>query len=208
MVQQEKDKLLHLYTRHTNLSIPYSDYVGYDKFPEQNKDMLGKIITIKYYNIDHYKDTYNEKEDTNKDDIYTADCIVLRFDIVEPYRLITISRDGCYIFISDSRKYDTVVAQYPVQMSEYIGVKVKDQYAGVLKEIDAVTLRVDDGEPCYSVIMEYIGDKIRFVLGDECFSKLQNYIDGGSIDNPRSLTKVEIADIRKNLIGGKEIKWY
>jgi hypothetical protein len=209
MVQQEKDKLLHLHTRHTNLSIPYSDYVGYDKFPEQNKDILGKQVQIKYWNIDYYHGSSTDYEDNHKEYIFIAECLVLRCDNVKPFKMILVSLDYRHIFVTDSRKYDTIVTQYPVQLTEYIGVNVKDQYVATLTDIDAVTLRVDEGEPCYSVIMEYIeGDKVRFVLGDECFSKLGEYVNGEQYKYSRLMSEDEIARMRKSLMEGKEILWY
>lgn len=209
MIKLQKEKLLHLHTRHTNLYTPYSDYVGYDKFPEQNKDLIGEIITIRYHNIDYYHSGSSTYYEDNHDEyIFKSDCKVLRCDNVEPFKMILVSLDYRHIFVTDSRKYDTIVAQYPVQLTEYIGINVKDRYAATSTDIDAVTLRVDEGEPCYSVIMEYVEEnKVRFVLGDECFSKLGEYVNGEQNKYSRLLTDDEIIIMRKELMEGKEI-WY
>ena len=209
MIKLQKEKLLHLHTRHTNLYTPYSDYVGCNKFPEQNKDLIGQIIPIKYHNFDYYHSgSSTEYEDNHDEFIFISDSKVVRCDNVEPFKMILVSLDYRHIFVTDSRKYDTIVTQYPVQLTEYIGVKVKDRYAATSVEINAVTLRVDEGEPCYSVIMEYISETVvRFVLGDECFSILGDYVNGEQDKYFRTLTDNEIIKIRKELLEGKEI-WY
>jgi hypothetical protein len=53
---------------------------------------------------------------------------------------------------------------------------VNDQYVGEISEIQGVTLRVDNGEPCESVIVEFYKDNtLRFLVGEECQSKLYDY---------------------------------
>ena len=177
MVQQLKDDLLHKRTRHTNLFVPHCEHVGANKFPTQNTALLDTYVTIKFRNM--YK---VEVEDIigpdlhDPHDIFEANCRVVRCDISEPYRMIGITDDCQFILVTDSRYWETMVVQYPIQFNEFCGIKVQDQYVAQHNWINAVTLRVDNGEPCYSVIVEYLEDDyIRFVLGDECFSKLIDY---------------------------------
>ena len=92
-------------------------------------------------------------------------------------------------------------------MNEYIGLQCEDQYAGEIVSLKSVTLRVDKCEPCYSVLMEYIGDKkVRFILGDEVISKIIMYQDD-NIDTffREPLTDAEIITMRKSAIEGKTI---
>ena len=181
MVQQQKDLLLHLHTKHTNLCIPYSDYVNSDRFPQQHPLLLGNTVKIKYrdmYIVDDLEDDIKEPDKYDPHDIYEAECKVLRCDMVEPYRMICISLDYKFMFVTDFRYYEEIVVQYPIQYSQFIGITTRDQYVGIIPEIKGVTLRVDDGEPCYSIIMEYMEDnKVRFLLGDECFARFYDYYD-------------------------------
>lgn len=183
MVQQLKDDLLHKRTRHTNLSVPCSKYVNGNTFPDQNKELLNTTVIIKYRNM-YIADEVIEKGpdvDGDQHDIYETSCIVVRCDLIEPYRMICISTDYMHIFVTDSRYYKEMVVQYPIQFNEFIGIAVFDQYVGEIPEIKGCTLRVDNGEPCYTIIIEFLYDNyVRFVLGDECFSKLYDYY---GIDN-------------------------
>lgn len=180
MVNQIYDDLLHIRTRHTNLSIPRCNNITGSNFPEQDKDKLCTYISLKHrdmYVNDDLKDTYEgrpEMYDPNR--IYTEDFYIVRFDVEEPYRLIGISKDYKFVIINDTRYYNEKVSEYPIQITPFISLLVKDQYCGEIPEVNGVTIRVDNGEPCYSVIAEFYEDNsLRFVLGDECFTKLFDY---------------------------------
>lgn len=156
--------LLHKRNEHTNLSFPYSSHVTESTFPDQNTDLLGTIIPVKFRNM------YNLGESEK------IDCKVIRCDNVEPYKMVTISDNFYFIFVLDSRYYKSQVVQYPLQLSELIGITCFNQYNFMKKEIKAVTIRVDNGEPCQSVLVEFVSnDTIRILLGDECLSRLSEY---------------------------------
>lgn len=229
MVEQLKDDLLHHRTRHTNLMVPYSDYVKGDKFPIQDLNLLDTYVDIRFrnmYKVELPEEYLSKQEKLDPRDIYTAHCRVLRCDSTEPYRMICISDTYEFIFVTDSRYWQETVVQYPIQFNEFIGIKVFDQYVGEIPEIKGVTLRVDNGEPCYSVIIEFLADnQVRFVIGDECFSKLYDYygedndydgrdsvdypepfkdLDGGHVPKITSITQFIIvdggsADLLKNI---------
>ena len=214
MVSQLYDVLLHILTRHTNKEKPYSDYVSGDTFPAQNSELLNTEVTIKYRDYYQYdnanmrRETSGRPSDDNQtsysigpddyDDnlIRTDKFTVLRADAAEPYRLIAVNRDYTRILVNSSKptdtgyEFDTLVSEYPVQYNEYIGIGVYAQYPGDERQIKACTLRVDHGEPCHSIMMEYLGStgKVRFTFGDEHFSVLYDYFDyDGSRDyNGRS----------------------
>lgn len=206
MVQQLKDDLLHLRTRHTNLMIPFCEYISSDKFPEQNMELLDTIVPIKFRNmyiVDREDLTEVEKIDPN--DVYTENCRVLRCDNTEPYRMICISESYEFMLVTDSRYWEEKVVQYPIQFNEFVGIEVFDQYPAEIPEIKGVTLRVDNGEPCYTIICEFLADnKVRFLIGDECFSKLHDYY-GTNIDYD-GRDSVEYKEECKDVDGGRITK--
>lgn len=169
MTLRSQDKILHEWTKHTNLLIPYSDFVSYNKFPVQNDLLLNSTVEIKYRNM------YIVDGDNLEDKVFTAKCKVVRADLVVPYIMICISLDYQQIFVTDTRNYESFIARYPIQLDDFIGIELEDQYIGSLDRIHGITLRVDNGEPCYSVILETFEDSYRFVLGDECQSIMKNY---------------------------------
>ena len=203
MAKQNEDLLLHKLTRHTNLEMPFSNYVSIDNFPEQNKSMIGSTITLKYRNM-YFVDIedYEGPDKYDPHEIYKSDCTVLRFDNTEPFRIIAISKNYEILLVGDSRTYNTAVLQYPIQLSEFIGIVCKDQYPGDIREYDSIPLRIDNGEPCYSVIVELLeNDKRRIVLGDECFTKITY-----PITDYREKSKEEIINLRKIVLNVEGIK--
>lgn len=181
MVRQLYDVLLHKKTHHTNYFSPKSEYVTNTKFPKQDISMLASEVVLKYRN--HYIPDFDEEElsDVEKidpHDIYENKFIVVRFDITEPYVMISISKDFMFCIVSDSRYYKNTVEKYPVQISKYIGITVYNQFVATREEIRGATIRVDNGEPTFSVIAEILSDgSVRVLLGDECYSKLYDYYD-------------------------------
>ena len=241
-MKKHDDILLHLLTKHTNLQVPFSDYVKSNKFPAQISELLNTEVNIKYRN--YYKtdletetraaviirngekvssrpsDDIQQLEDREpslyekeeKPFYYEEPFIVLRADAEKPFRLIAVSKDYSKIIVNSTEIIDgdylflTKVSEYPIQMNEYIGLQCEDQYAGDIS-LNSVTLRVDKCEPCYSVLMEYVGDnKVRFILGDEAISKIIMYQDD-NIDTffREPLTDAEIITMRKLAIEGKTI---
>lgn len=176
MVEQLKDDLLHKRTIHTNLSVPFQENITPESFPQQNTELLDSYVTIRYRNMYIVDRELTGPELYEPHDIYEANCRVLRCDLEEPYRMIVMSDNYQFLLVTDSRYWEEKVVQYPIQFNEFIGITVYDQYAGIIPEVKGVTLRVDNGEPCYSVIMEFLADNVvRFLIGDECFSKLYDY---------------------------------
>ena len=210
MPTQLSDILLHKVTKHTNLYIPYSDYVNGVKFPDQIRGLLNTNVTLKYRNhyVSDYIDTQSVKplikgasSRPSDDDKFVAptygpdnidprvvfqeEFTVIRADAAEPYRLIAISKDYSKMLVNSTKvingkyEYETKVSEWPKQMNELIGIAVYDHYVKEPEEIKGVTMRVDTGEPCFSIIMEILGSTgyVRFVLGDEMYSMIQDYYD-------------------------------
>ena len=240
-MKKHDDILLHLLTKHTNLQVPFSDYVKSNKFPTQISELLNTEVNIKYRNyyetdletgtraaviirngekvssrpsddsqqLEDREPLLYEKEE--KPFYYEEPFIVLRADAEKPFRLIAVSKDYSKIIVNSTEVIDgnylflTKVSEYPIQMNEYIGLQCEDQYAGDIVSLKSVTLRVDKCEPCYSVLMENIGDnQIRFILGDEAMSKIiMNQDDNTFFREP--LTDAEIITTRKLAIEGKNI---
>ena len=242
-MKKHDDVFLHKISRHTNLQLPFSDYVKVDKFPAQISDLLGTVITLKYRNYyrseleagtksatiirDGEKVSSRPSDDTQQLEdreplsyeidetpfYYEDPFIILRADAEKPFRLIAVSKDYSKIIVNSTEVIDgnylflTKVSEYPIQMNEYIGLQCEDQYAGDIASLNSVTLRVDECEPCYSVLMEYVSDnKVRFILGDEVISKIIMYQDD-NIDTffSEPLTDAEIITMRKLTIEGKTI---
>ena len=178
MTQREKDEplLLHNRTRHNNFEFPRSNYIGIDTFPEQDLSLLGTVQKLKYRNM-YLVD--REKEDTVPSELYDEYIVhedeftIVRCDNIEPYVMIGLRLDGKVVLVTDSMCWNNKITIYPVQMYDYLGIKVSDQYYATRTETTATVIRVDDGEPCNTVLMELLPErKMRFVLGDECQSKI------------------------------------
>ena len=213
MPLQLNDTLLHKETKHSNIDLPISPYVNYDKFPEQNKDLLSTIISLKIrdrYEADRSIDDVSREEISEGDvdfdtNIWTDNFIVIRCDAAEPYKMICVSTDYTRLVVTDSRYYSTIVAIYPDQLIEFLGLKVLDQYYSDIREYDGVIIGCDNGEPCNSVIVESLTDskEIRIVLEDECQSKIGKIMKINKLDC--YYTKESIALLRKTLIEGKKL---
>ena len=205
MVSRRTDRMLHDMTHHTNLSVPYSDYISAVNYPIQNREKLGTNVILKYRNMYHHgygfhhdgPETY-EQDDGIRKGIFT----IVRFDLTEPYRFIAVSLDGSVIIISKTDIYEEQITDYPIQLDEFIGLFVTEKYIqNPESEIKAVTLRVDNGEPCYTLLAElYSGNRVRFVLGDEVQSIVNEKYDpeGTSIYDGMDPTNYPLAYIDIN----------
>lgn len=175
MVQQLFDDLLHLRTKHTNMMIPFSEYIGIDKYPEQADD-IGTIIRMKYR--DNSKIDYNEYKNADlydPHDVFEKHFMIVRHDKDKPGRFIAISTDYSIILIKTRDNYPEdkeIILRYPIQCTNIIGLEVQDQYVGIQSTVSATILRADTTEPCFVLLVEEIGGRIRFILGDECMSKI------------------------------------
>ena len=204
MVQQLYDVLLHKLTKHTNVSMPFCKYISGNVFPTQIPELLNTDITLKYRNhylvdnsdlpcigrpsddTEYRPKSYDGPEfNGDQNDVYSGTFTVIRADGSEPFRLIAVSKDYKKILINSTKVKDgayeflTKISEYSVQDNMFFGLDVRDQYAGELNELKAVSVRVDEGEPCYSVMLEFLGatNYIRFILGDEAFTAINTYLD-------------------------------
>ena len=204
MVQQLYDVLLHKLTKHTNVSMPFCKYISGNVFPTQIPELLNTDITLKYRNhylvdnsdlpcigrpsddTEYRPKSYDGPEfNGDQNDVYSGTFTVIRADSSEPFRLIAVSKDYKKILINSTKVKDgayeflTKISEYSVQDNMFFGLDVRDQYAGELNELKAVSVRVDEGEPCYSVMLEFLGatNYIRFILGDEAFTAINTYLD-------------------------------
>lgn len=208
MIEKWYDKMLHTCTRHTNLTQPYSDYVKGDKYPEQYTSLLNTYVYIKYrnhYKTDFFFDNNHKSigrpsDDTALERKYVADrpediddtiiseeeFLVLRADKTEPYILIGVSKDYSKIIVNSTRISDEsgdldylhIISSYPMQLNEFLGVQCQDHYVGEIPRILSIVIRCDEGEPCYTVLAELLGDnKVRFVLGDESQAIMDSFND-------------------------------
>ena len=187
MVERRKRKALHEISHHTNITYHYHKNISAINFPNQDIDKLGAIEKIKYrdmYRIDTIRD-HGPEETEPEARIYEDDFTIVRFDTEEPYRLIAISLDGSIILVGDTNVYQTQITRYPIQLEEFIGLSVTQKYKqNPYSEIQAITLRVDNGEPCYSVLAELLpNNKIRFVIGDEVESIINEKYSEDNIYN-------------------------
>ena len=193
MVSRRKDKLLHKISHHTNVTMPHSDYVTGSKYPEQNQDILGTTITLRYRTMYRFRNTHDNDDSPDKyelTDIIEGEFIVVRFDIEEPKKIIAISRDYKVILVGDSDNYENQILEYPIQLQELIGLYVIDDYFEKPDRIQvkSVVLSCDNGEPCHTVIAEFYSDTryqnaVRFILGDEVRSiVLEKYDPDGLRD--------------------------
>lgn len=205
MTKWMKDTYLHELTHQTNFTIPFSNYIGANQYPVQDIDLIGQERSFKYYNmkyVDQEESQMSREDLIDPHIVYVGLFKILRYDIQEPYTYIAISLDYNEIIIGSTLD-NTLPAMYPVQQTEFIGLEVDNIYPGQLERNPAVVLRCDEGEPCYTVLMETMSNgKVRFILGDECMS----LVDRDKFINNRTLKNdIEIAELRKSLMKGIEI---
>jgi hypothetical protein len=198
--------MLHEQTRHTNIDRPYNRYVAGETFPEQITELLNTEVTLKYRNYDIVDDNmeavcagrpeddqdydfYNREigaEDFDQIDVYENKFRVIRADSSEPFVLIGISEDYSKILVNSTRieedgeyRFKKFISSLPQQLNNYFGLEVENRHTGEIETIPGVTIRVDDKEATYSIIVEFLGstNTIRVVLGDECFSRIVDYLN-------------------------------
>lgn len=185
----------------TTVTLRYRDYYLdnnlFRGYPAVVKNMYGVEMNSRPSDDKALPEYQPGPDDYEVKYIQTGEFTVVRADAMEPYRLIAISKDYRRILINSTKKkedgtyeFESIISEYPLQINTFIGLEVYDQYVAEVDEIRACTLRVDASEPCYSVILEFLGSTgmIRFILGDEAFSKLYDYYDGEGLrdyDNRR-----------------------
>jgi uncharacterized protein YjdB len=178
MVSRRTDRLLHMITHHTNLEQPFNPNISGNNYPAQNTEKLGRTIKLKYRNRyipDIIKggdiEIVQRNEDDELDTIYRSEFIILRCDLISPYKVIFLSIDHSVMLVGDSRTYENpdIVFKYPKQMEELIGAYVNNQYIDTPDvRTRAVVLSCDSTEPCNAIIAEfYIDNTVRFLLETE-----------------------------------------
>ena len=184
MVSRRTDRLLHKITHHTNLEQPFSNNISGIKYPAQDADMLGRMVTLKYKNryipdVKHINDMSPDRyepgpgivdEEGNLiEDIYEDEFIVLRCDLTAPFKALFLSSDYKIMLVGDSRTYNDVILKYPKQIEEYIGLYMYDQYFDTPEiQYKSVLLSCDSSEPGYGIVAEFYPDNcVRFLLDHE-----------------------------------------
>ena len=180
MVKYRKYKMLHDMAHHTNMTVPYSKYVAADKFPEQDASKLNTEVYLRYR--DSNRQLYDPFDPADPDEqilICKDKFIIVRYDLTEPYRFIAIGYNTNVIIVSTTDKYEEEVTRYPIQYNQFLGLYCTQYYVdNPESEIKAIALRVDAGEPSYSVLVEFFNNNIiRFVLGDEVQSIVNEKYD-------------------------------
>ena len=227
MIQALEDIYLHLQSRQTNLNIPYSDYVSYDKYPVQNLSLLNNIYKIKYRDnymmdmkalsypsIERPYDDYPfiirseigpEYNDSDEDYIHTKMFRIIRADLNDQHRAVMISEDYKTVLVCKSTGNDPdydmfyIVHEYPIQDNRLLGLSGKTLFFDNMSR-DAHTLAVDESNPLNSVIIEEMPDNvIRVILGDEVFFKILDE----DIYSRRGLQDNSIPAMRQSYLEGK-----
>ena len=150
--------------KHANQEFPVSNYVGLDKFPEQNEMLLNTIIRLEYrdmeahnsYLVDPLAPAHRplddesaidptESQEYEENSQYTESGIfrVIRCDKEEPFVMVCISADYTKVITCDSRTFDQGAAFVMHQEEDYMynGALVKPYFT---KNLD------DEGAKKYS----------------------------------------------------------
>ena len=205
------DKVLSNPPSHTIKEIPKTTYLGLDFYPEQDQELLGKVIELDYRIPDFYDSEHEDSPDDHEETYYkTGKFMVLRADLAEPYALIAISPDYNYMIVSSNKViegtpiYANTVTFYPIQDPEYIGTEVEDYfYTGdYFTDFRAnfntgYVIAWSACEPTIGVIVEEIAGKVRFILDHEVLAK--------PVNKTEISTDIDIIEFRKSKIEGKII---
>lgn len=197
MARRDNDVLLQDQIHHTNRTVPWSDYIKYKKYPEQDSQFVGKTISIR---LRHLDEAENKDVDPPVSNIVVAKCKVLRCDKTEPFTMIAVTEDYKYILVGKVEHFlnKSIVFKYPDQLTNYIGLWYSDQYFAEIDEREGAIIRCDNGEPCYTVLMErYLDGTVRFVLGDEVQARVSKDVVKEIVR-----TEADIVKIRENLLKG------
>lgn len=175
----------------TTVTLKYRNHYIADYQETQSREPIIKGSSSRPSDDDKFVAPTEGPDDIDPRIVFEDKFRIIRADAAEPYVLIGISEDYSKILVNSSKivngkyEYETKVSEWPVQDNSLIGIAVYDHYVREPEEIKGVTMRVDTGEPCYSVIMEILGSTgyVRFVLGDEMYSIVRDYYDkDGSYD--------------------------
>ena len=196
-MKKHDDVLLHLLTKHTNLQVPFSDYVKSDKFPTQISELLNTEVNIKYrnyYETDLETETRaaviirnGEKVSSRPSDdtqqledrehwlyekeekpfYYEEPFIVLRADAEKPFRLIAVSKDYSKIIVNSTEVID----------GNYLFLTKVSEYPIQMNEY--IGLQCED---------QYAGDivslksvTLRVDKCEPCYSVLMEYVDDNKV---------------------------
>ena len=229
MISRLKCKPIQQLLHHTNQVYPHSEYIGYDRYPEQS-ELVGTTVTLRYNDhnkIDQsfepmklvswgrpYDDVIDQPRTDDNPDFYDADIaitkdfIILRYDIVAPYVFIAVRTDYALILVGSTLddQYTKINIPYTEQNVPYIGLECTVKFS-LLEDQDrkGYIVRADEGEPFYSVICINVDGKNRYILGDECMGLIPMNKDGG-IDLPKIIMKPDeryYIDLIKPIITGE-----
>lgn len=206
---------LHTKVRQSKREFPYSKFISNVEYPYQS-DIVGTVIEIEYrlkdignqnYLTTRPTETHRPHDDVQTDYdprdsqefteayVTTGKFLVLRCDVVEPYKFVAISDDFLVVLVSDSRNYtDTKCNIVGKQNAPFIGYEVRAKYLDELPDeiavhtdaipmanfsedndnLTAYILSSDISEPGYDVIIQYMEteNSYRVILSDECLFEL------------------------------------
>lgn len=127
----------------------------------------------------------DEPDKYDDNDIFTDKFTIVRADSSAPYLMIAICFDYKKIIIGSTEKdsngeykFLSDIHSYPIQFNEYIGLGCYTQSSAKDGRLKAATMRVDSGEPCEAVLIEFLNSNvIRFIIGEEAVAILYDYYD-------------------------------
>ena len=194
MPKYESYTLLKDLTKHTNMNLVTGKYIGVDKYPEQNTDLLNTVVQITYKDkriVDDFPHGPNSddiamfrpgndragldldsKEGFIKDDIinhFTDNFLIIRCDAVEPYRLVAVSDDFRVVLVGSSKldEHGTLTLdcrEYGPQYDGAIGAYCKPVYEYVYDE-NGRMIKIDtDYSPDAYIFMSEIGEDCNSVI--------------------------------------------
>lgn len=173
--------ILHETARLNNTTFPVEPYLTSETFPEQDVEKLGTIANIQFRDFN----SNGSDKDCLALRIRQITTVILRYDIVEPYKVITMAIEGREkgsIFVIDRTENDDIlnyIAVCPVQRYSYYLKPVKDVYYDfdfLDKYVNGTVVRCDDGEPVYAVIAEITPDDyLRFIVADEAICMIDAF---------------------------------
>lgn len=131
------------------------------------------------------KNPSNEPDKYDDNDVFTDKFTIVRADSSAPFLMIAICFDYKKIVIGSTEKdsngefkFLSDIHSYPIQFNEYIGLACRTQSSPKDGRLKAVTMRVDSGEPCEAVLIEFLSSNvIRFIIGEEAVAILDDYYD-------------------------------
>jgi hypothetical protein len=153
-------------------------------------------------------------DDDDYKDIYEEDFLVLRADAEAPFRLVAVN-DNYTIMLVNSTKgnpsgydFETLVAEYPIQIAPLIGAKINIRYRfnnpdNISRE--GYVLISDSTESMYGVYIEIVVNEnspisVRYLFDDEVIALLSEEEYKKVIDATIENNLEQIAEVRRNIL--------